>query len=57
MSLLNAAMYFQNTLIAIEEMKNNESNYSLYIRYILRHQFVKTISPPKMDKDSMGLEE
>ena len=38
-------MYFQNALMAIEEMKQNETNYSLYFRYILRSQFVKNVTP------------
>lgn len=31
-------MYFHNSLIAIESAKQNETNYGIYIKYILRQQ-------------------
>jgi hypothetical protein len=36
MSLQSSIMYFQNALIAIETAKQNEINYGLYIKFILR---------------------
>lgn len=42
MSLQSAIMYFQNALIAIENAKQNEINYGLYIKFILRQQAINT---------------
>ncbi len=36
MSLQSAIMYLQNALIAIEAAKQNEVNYGLYIKFLLR---------------------
>jgi hypothetical protein len=36
MSLQSAIMYLQNALIGIETMKQNEINYGLYIKFLLR---------------------
>ncbi|CDW85417.1 ccr4-not transcription complex subunit 10 isoform x4 [Stylonychia lemnae] len=38
MSLQSSIMYLQNALMGIEEQKNNEINYSMYIKFILRQQ-------------------
>lgn len=42
MSLTNTIMYFQNTLLAIEEMKTNDINYALLYKYILRQHILST---------------
>lgn len=42
MSLQSAIMYFQNALIAIETAKQNEINYGIYIKFILRMQAIYT---------------
>jgi len=36
MSINSVIQYFQNVLITIEEQKNNEVNYAIYIKFILR---------------------
>ena len=36
----SAIMYLQNGLLAIEECKNNEINYSLMNKYIIRQQIL-----------------
>jgi len=38
MSLQSAIMYLQNSLMAIESMKQNEVNYGIYIKFLLRQQ-------------------
>lgn len=36
MSVKSAIMYLQTALMAVEELKNNEINYSMFIKFILR---------------------
>lgn len=40
MNLNSAKMYLENALLAIEEIKNNEINYSLMYKYILKSYFL-----------------
>eukprot|EP00347_Sterkiella_histriomuscorum_P018969 403343469 len=54
MSLQSAIMYFQNALIGIEEHKQNEINYSLYIRFLLRQQHLNSVITANNERIQVG---
>lgn len=42
MSLSSAIMYLQNALITIETAKQNEINYAMFTKFILRQQIINS---------------
>lgn len=55
MSLQSAIMYFQNALIAVETAKQNEINYGLYIKFILRQQAITAQQSQNENRNFMTL--
>lgn len=47
-------MYLQNVFVAIEEQKANETNYSLYYKFVLRQQVINAHNSQEKGSTSGG---